>query len=60
LVVSLDWLHQRLNDPRVRVIATGERAQYDRGHVPGARFISHEDTLNHESHGLLAPTTPAS
>jgi thiosulfate/3-mercaptopyruvate sulfurtransferase len=55
LVVSPDWLTQRLNDPKVRVIATGDRAQYDRGHIPGARFISHEDTLSHESHALLAP-----
>lgn len=59
MVVSLEWLSQRLNDPRVRVITTGERAQYERGHVPGARFLSHEDTLNHESHGLLAPAALA-
>ena len=59
LVVPLEWLSQRLNDPRVRVITTGERAQYDRGHIPGARFISHEDTLNHENHGLLAPAALA-
>ena len=59
LVVSLDWLSQRLNDPKVRVITTGERAQYDRGHIPGARFVSHEDTINHENHGLLAPAALA-
>jgi thiosulfate/3-mercaptopyruvate sulfurtransferase len=55
LVVSPDWLNQHLNDPKVRVIATGDRAQYDRGHIPGARFISHEDTISHENHALLAP-----
>jgi thiosulfate/3-mercaptopyruvate sulfurtransferase len=54
LVVSPDWLNQHLNDPKVRVIATGDRAQYDRGHIPGARFISHEDTISHENHALLA------
>jgi thiosulfate/3-mercaptopyruvate sulfurtransferase len=58
-VVSPDWLSQHLNDPGVRVIATGERSQYEQGHIPGARFISHEETLNHESHGLLAPAALA-
>ena len=59
MVVSLDWLNRHLNDPRVRVLATGERARYERGHIPGARFVSHDDTLNHESHGLLAPAALA-
>lgn len=59
LVVSLDWLSEHLNDPRVRVITTGDRAQYDRAHLPGARFLSHEETLNHENHGLLAPAALA-
>jgi thiosulfate/3-mercaptopyruvate sulfurtransferase len=58
-VVSPEWLNEHLNDPKVRVIATGDRAQYDRGHIPGARFISHEDTLNHENHALLAPAALA-
>ncbi|MGE5837625.1 MAG: rhodanese-like domain-containing protein [Acidobacteriota bacterium] len=38
MVVSPDWLSRRLNDGQVRVITTGDRAQYDRGHIPGARF----------------------
>jgi thiosulfate/3-mercaptopyruvate sulfurtransferase len=59
MVVSLDWLSRHLNDANVRVMTTGERSAYDRGHVPGARFISHEETLNHESHGLLAPAALA-
>jgi thiosulfate/3-mercaptopyruvate sulfurtransferase len=59
LVVSPDWLNQHLNDPKVRVIATGDRAQYDRGHIPGARFISHEDTISHENHALLGPAALA-
>jgi thiosulfate/3-mercaptopyruvate sulfurtransferase len=55
LVVSPDWLSQHLNDPGVRVITTGERSTYEKAHIPGARFLSHEETLNHENHGLLAP-----
>jgi thiosulfate/3-mercaptopyruvate sulfurtransferase len=58
-VVSPEWLNEHLNDPKVRVIATGDRAQYDRGHIPGARFVSHEDTLSHENHALLAPAALA-
>ena len=53
-LVSPDWLQQHLNDPQVRVIATGDRGRFDRGHVPGARFLEHMDTLG-SGHTLLSP-----
>lgn len=52
LVVSTAWLSARLDDPGVVVITTGERAEYERGHIPGARFVSHEDTVGPD-HRLL-------
>jgi len=39
MLVSTDWLSGRLNDPKVVVLHIArERAHYDKGHVPGARF----------------------
>jgi thiosulfate/3-mercaptopyruvate sulfurtransferase len=53
-LVSTEWLAAHLNDPSVRVIATGNEGRYDRGHVPGARFLEHMDTLG-SGHRLLPP-----
>lgn len=40
LLVSTEGLAMRLNDPRVVVIHVGrDRASYDAGHIPGARFL---------------------
>ena len=40
MLVSTDWLVQHLNDPNVIVIHLGRyRGEYDRGHIPGARFL---------------------
>jgi thiosulfate/3-mercaptopyruvate sulfurtransferase len=44
--VSTAWMQQHLNDPSVRILATGNRASYDKGHIPGAAFIEHDDTLD--------------
>ena len=52
--VSTEWLQQHLNDPRVRVIATGDQGQFERGHIPGARFLEHMETLG-SGHTLLPP-----
>lgn len=54
MVVSTAWLAEHLADANVAVIATGDRAAYDRAHIPGARFIDHTATLD-GSHKLLAP-----
>jgi thiosulfate/3-mercaptopyruvate sulfurtransferase len=41
MLVSTEWLASRLNDPKVVVLHVArERAQYDNGHVPGARFVA--------------------
>lgn len=54
MIVTTAWLAQHLDDPGVAVIAVDDRASYDAGHVPGARRLSHEDTLG-ASHRLLPP-----
>ncbi len=50
-IVSTAWLQAHLTDPQVRVVFTGDRGVYDRGHIPGARFIDHMDTLGMQMAG---------
>lgn len=47
MLVSTDWLAQHLNDPNVIVIHLGRyRGEYDRGHIPGARFLRTNQILS--------------
>ncbi len=50
-MVSTAWLQSHLTDPQVRVVYTGDRGAYERGHIPGARFIDHMDTLSGQMNG---------
>ena len=50
-IVSTAWLQAHLADPQVRIVYTGDRGTYDRGHIPGARFIDHMDTLGGQMAG---------
>ena len=43
LLVSPEWVATRLNDPSLVLLHVGERPEYDREHIPGARFISFQD-----------------
>ena len=56
-IVSTAWLQAHLTDPQVRVVFTGDRGVYDRGHIPGARFVDHMDTVTMvgNQHRLMAP-----
>jgi thiosulfate/3-mercaptopyruvate sulfurtransferase len=60
-MVSTAWLEAHLADPQVRIIVTGDRGIYDRGHIPGARFIDHMDTVGMQTgaagmdHRMLPP-----
>ena len=56
-IVSIDWLKQHINDPGVAVIATNDTPPYEGGHIPNARFLGHDGTLEHSAnaHRLLAP-----
>lgn len=41
LLVSTAWLADRLHDPSLVIIHVGNRGAYDRGHIPGARFLDY-------------------
>jgi thiosulfate/3-mercaptopyruvate sulfurtransferase len=44
-IVSTQWLQDHLNDSQVRVIYVGDRDDYERAHIPGARQLDHMDTV---------------
>jgi thiosulfate/3-mercaptopyruvate sulfurtransferase len=57
-LVSTDWLAAHLNDPDLRVLdaswympAQGRdaKAEYDSGHIPGARFFDIDEISDHRS-----------
>src|SRR6478672_3684047 len=43
LVVSTGWLATHLNDANLVVLQLGDRADYDKQHIPGARPVSLDD-----------------
>lgn len=43
LLVDAAWLSQHINDRPLIVLHVGSRAEYDAGHIPGARYITEED-----------------
>ncbi len=55
MIVSTEWLAANLGDPDVVVLATGESDEFVAGHIPGASFIGHMETLGND-HRLLEPT----
>ena len=43
LLVSTEWLAVHIADPKLVLLHVGERAEYDAGHLPGARFVALRD-----------------
>ncbi|MGE0638891.1 MAG: sulfurtransferase [Thermoanaerobaculia bacterium] len=59
LVVTGDWLARHLDDPDLVLFHVGDRAQYDAGHIPGARHLSlREISVGHGEEGALSLEMP--
>jgi thiosulfate/3-mercaptopyruvate sulfurtransferase len=43
LTVSSAWLAEHLKDPDLVLLHVGEKPEYDKAHLPGARFITMQD-----------------
>ena len=43
LLVTPAWLAQHLHDPDLVLLHVGDRAEYDKGHIPGARYVGMRD-----------------
>jgi thiosulfate/3-mercaptopyruvate sulfurtransferase len=55
-ITSMTWLKDHLNDPGVVLIATDDDPPpYASGHIPTARFLGHDATLDHKDHRLKPP-----
>ena len=56
LTVTPSWLAQHLNDPDLVVLHVGDKAEYDKGHIAGARFAGQRDvsvtSMDHDK-GLM-------
>ena len=50
LLVDVEWLSQHLNDRGLVVLHVGNKAEYDAGHIPGARFVTEEDVAAPHDH----------
>lgn len=61
ILVSTAWLASHLNDPNIVLLHVGEKAEYDREHIPGARFIELDNISEseHEKPGGLMLQMPA-
>jgi rhodanese-related sulfurtransferase len=62
ILVSSDWLASHINDPNLVLLHVGEKSEYDREHLPGARFIRLDDVADsdHEKPGALMLQMPSS
>jgi thiosulfate/3-mercaptopyruvate sulfurtransferase len=61
LVVSAAWLQQHAADPDIVLLHVGNKATYDAGHIPGARYVDYASTLtsNVNANGLTLEMLPA-
>jgi len=56
VVVSTEWLAKHLKDPDLVLLHVGEKAEYDAGHIPGARYVRLDDvsvTSHDHANGLM-------
>jgi thiosulfate/3-mercaptopyruvate sulfurtransferase len=53
--VSTAWLAQHVTDANLVLLHVGDKAEYDAGHLPGARFVSLQDisTSDRTGNGLI-------
>ncbi len=57
LLVTAEWLAANRENPRVVVLQIGrDRSDYDRGHIPGARFITASKLWTTTGPGVELPT----
>jgi thiosulfate/3-mercaptopyruvate sulfurtransferase len=52
MLVTVDWLADRLNDPSLVLLQIGEKRDYEKGHIPGAQFLEYESISTPHNHGV--------
>ncbi len=61
LVVDAAWLKAHLNDPDLVLLHVGDKDEYAKQHIAGARFVSQQDVSvsEHTDKGLMLEMPPA-
>jgi thiosulfate/3-mercaptopyruvate sulfurtransferase len=61
LVVSTAWLKQHLSDPKLVLLHVGDKGDYAKKHIAGARLVSQADVSisDHSGNGLMLEMPPA-
>jgi thiosulfate/3-mercaptopyruvate sulfurtransferase len=56
ILISVDGLHDRLDDPDLRLVDLSAISTYEQGHIPGAVHIWWQDTIeiNNNVYGMMA------
>ena len=61
LTVTSSWLADHLKDPDLVLLHVGDKAEYEKGHIPGARYAAMQDvsisSMDHEK-GLMLELPP--
>jgi thiosulfate/3-mercaptopyruvate sulfurtransferase len=64
LTVTPAWLAQHLKDPDLVLLHVGDRAEYDKAHIAGARYVGQRDvsvsSMDHDKGLMLELPTPDS
>ena len=62
IIVSAEWVASHLNDRNLVLLHVGEKAEYDKEHLPGARFVRLDDIADsdHEKPEALMLQMPSS
>jgi thiosulfate/3-mercaptopyruvate sulfurtransferase len=60
ILVTSSWLSDHINDKNLVLLHVGDKAEYDREHLPGARFVKLDDISisNHDVPGALMLQMP--
>ena len=58
MLVSASWLKAHLSDPDLVLLQVGERAEYDREHIPGARYLQLRAISDRPAGGLSLEMLP--
>lgn len=51
-IVSTGWLSKHLKDPNIVIIEIGQKADYDKEHIPGAVFMTRDEISTPRGSGL--------
>lgn len=58
MLVSVSWLQARLTDPNLVLLQVGDRAEYDREHIAGARYLQLRTISDRPASGLSLEMLP--